>query len=154
MQTIGMILIWLLVIALGITVGAGLYESRVVLPSWASSPPPTWLQSGTSFWAYVSTGPLTLFVILGLIFVWRFEGPAKSWWLAALLLCTAERLVTFTYFIPTMASLQSQREMTPDLAESLARWAFLNHGRHILSAMAWLSSLMALSRLGQSRQLG
>jgi hypothetical protein len=35
------VLLWLFVINLGIAFGAGIYESRVVVPRWESIPPQT-----------------------------------------------------------------------------------------------------------------
>jgi hypothetical protein len=37
--SISQIFLWLFVIALGIEIGAGLYETLVVLPLWTSAPP-------------------------------------------------------------------------------------------------------------------
>ena len=43
------VLFWLFVINLGIALGAGLYESRVVVPRWENIPPPTWTQACVLF---------------------------------------------------------------------------------------------------------
>lgn len=151
MQTLAPALIWLLVIFLGITVGAGLYEARVVVPVWSTTPPETWINTGTAFWALVSTGPLTLIVLVSLIAVWWFDGPARAWWLGALGIVLVERIVTFTYFIPTMIWLQQQGGMSPEVSSTLATWSFINHGRHVLTISAWLLSLKALSLLSTAR---
>ena len=37
--SIAQIFLWLFVIALGITLGAGLYETMVVMPLWDTTPP-------------------------------------------------------------------------------------------------------------------
>ena len=144
-------LLWLLVIFLGIGTGAGLYESRVVVPIWAETPPETWVQTGTAFWAFVSTGPLTLIVLVSLAAVWRFDGPARSWWRAAIGIATVERIATFTYFIPTMVWLQQQTGMSAEVGSTLATWSALNHGRHVLAIAAWLLSLKALSLISAGR---
>lgn len=148
MKRLAPALIWLLVITLGVTVGAGLYEGRIVAPLWARTPPPAWINAGPSFWAFVSTGPLTLVVLVGLVVIRRFDGPSRPWWLAALCVALVERIATFAYFIPTMVSLQQQQALTPEVVSTLATWSFANHGRHILTIAAWLSSLKALSLLG------
>ena len=60
------ILLWLFVINLGIALGAGLYETRVVIPQWANLPPKDWPNTGLLFWAYVTTVPLTLLALANL----------------------------------------------------------------------------------------
>lgn len=57
------ILLWLFVINLGIAFGAGLYEARVVIPSWRNLPPRAWPNTGVLFWVYVTTVPLTLLTL-------------------------------------------------------------------------------------------
>lgn len=153
MQKAGITLIWLLAILLGISVGAGLYEARVVLPGWASSPPATWINSGTRFWAFVSTGPLTLTILAGFAVFWNLEGPALRWWLAALLIALVERAATFSYFIPTMVMLQRQQVLSAEHGETLVQWSKLNYGRHALTIAAWLFALKALSMLGSPTSL-
>jgi hypothetical protein len=56
-QHVTTILLWLFVINLGIAFGAGLYEARVVIPSWKDLPPRTWPNTGLLFWVYVTTVP-------------------------------------------------------------------------------------------------
>ena len=51
------ILLWLFVINLGIALGAGIYEQRIVIPQWENIPPQEWPNTGIEFWAYVTTGP-------------------------------------------------------------------------------------------------
>src|SRR5262245_23676288 len=63
------VLLWLFVINLGIAFGAGLYESRIVVPQWLSFSRDTgyrWnaeaarkADVGLRFWVYVTTLPLT-----------------------------------------------------------------------------------------------
>jgi len=152
MQTLARALVWLLAIILGITVGAGLYEARVVVPVWATTPPNTWINTGTAFWAFVSTGPLTLTIVISLVAIWGYDGPARSWWLAALVIVILERVATFTYFIPTMVWLQQQGRMSAEVSSTLATWSFINHGRHVLAFAAWLLALKALSLLSAAHK--
>jgi hypothetical protein len=151
MQAFAPALVWLLVIVLGISAGAGLYESRIMVPIWANTPPGTWINTGTAFWAFVSTGPLTLIVLVSLAAIWWFDGPARSWWLAALGIVIIERIATFTYFIPTMIWLQQHSGITPEVSSTLATWSFVNHVRHGLTIAAWLISLKALTLLSVGR---
>ena len=48
---------------LGTAFGAGIYESRVVVPEWQNTPPQTWPNTGLEFWVYVTTVPLTLLTL-------------------------------------------------------------------------------------------
>ena len=79
-------LLWLFVINLGIASGAGLYEHRIVLPRWITSDSSGvhWNaeaarrdDTGLRFWAYVTTGPLTLLTIANLFAAWTTSGPAR-----------------------------------------------------------------------------
>ena len=154
MSRVSLALLWLLVVLLGISVGAGLYEARVMLPIWASTAPESWVNTGTRFWVFVSTGPLTLTVLASLWFAWRSTRPVRPWWIAAVAIATIERVATFAYFIPTMASLQGQPVADASAAiATLETWSLLNHGRHLLSISAWLLALKALSLSGQSNTL-
>ncbi|TKT78191.1 DUF1772 domain-containing protein [Aquamicrobium sp. LC103] len=149
MQKPATIILWLFVIFLGISVGAGLYEARIMVPIWRDTPPETWLNTGIAFWAFVTTGPLTLLVLAGLYFSWRSVGPVRPWWLAALVVSVMERIATFAYFIPTMVWLQGQTgDAGAVVASTLETWTLLNHGRHVLSILAWLLALKALSLIG------
>lgn len=152
MQKPAIITLWLFVIFLGISVGAGLYEARIMVPIWYDTPPETWLNTGIAFWAFVTTGPLTLLVLAGLYCAWRSTGPVRPWWLAALAVSVVERIATFAYFIPTMAWLQGQTgDAGAAVTSTLETWTFVNHGRHVLSISAWLLALKALSLLGPVR---
>ena len=67
------IVLWLFVIFGGIAVGAGLYEMRVNVPRWftpaggssasVNVEAITTDDAGRRFWAYVTTGPLTLLTV-------------------------------------------------------------------------------------------
>jgi hypothetical protein len=109
------ILLWLFVINLGIAFGAGLYESRIVVPQWISSSPESrnrWnaeaaqrADTGLKFWVYVTTVPLTLLTTANLLAAWRAWDAIRRWWLIAALTALGERIFTFSYFIPTMLKL-------------------------------------------------
>lgn len=140
------ILLWLLVINLGIAFGAGLYESRVVAPDWANLPPAQWPNTGILFWAYVTTGPLTLLTILNGVAAWRERDPRRRPWLIAVAVLVLERVATFAYFIPTMVALMQQPSTDAAVLATLKQWMLLNHGRHVLTLVAWIFALRALQR--------
>ena len=71
-------------------------------------------------------------------------GPERGWWLAAALVVLVDRILMFSYFIPTLIALMN----APDSVASVAaatRWMSLNYLRHALILGAWLAALKALS---------
>ncbi|HEX6178943.1 MAG TPA: DUF1772 domain-containing protein [Thermoanaerobaculia bacterium] len=153
--------LWLFIIFLGITFGAGLYESRIVVSDWTTAPDGTaaWDSqaaiaddTGRRFWGFVTTGPLTLLAITSLVLAWRTPPPVRSWWLSAAGVSIADRLLTFSYFIPTMVGLMKTADSAAARATA-AQWASLNHLRHVIVLVAWLLALKALSlvRANESR---
>src|SRR5262245_63767412 len=94
-------ILWLFILFLGTTFGAGLYESRISVPRWIT--PDGWDAAaagrddvGRRFWAFVTTLPLTLLTIVSLVQAWA----SRSWWLAAAVTALVERFLTFGYFLP------------------------------------------------------
>jgi hypothetical protein len=154
------VLLWLFVINLGIAFGAGLYEHRIVIPDWipSSEGGAHWSaetaqrdNTGLRFWAFVTTGPLTLLTLANLYAAWRSAGEVRRWWLVAAVAALADRALTFGYFIPTMVGLMG----APDSPESVAiatRWSTFNYARHALVFAAWLAALKTFSLLYQQRR--
>jgi hypothetical protein len=140
------VLLWLFVIDLGIAFGAGLYESRVVIPRWENIPPQTWPNTGLEFWVYVTTVPLTLLTLANLVAAWRDRGPRRYWWFAAVATILVERSATFSYFIPTMIRLMGAEELSQaEVKATLSQWLLLDYGRHLLTLAGWLAALKAFS---------
>lgn len=155
-RSIAKVLLWLFVINLGIAFGAGLYESRIVVPQWLGLSPEgvaRWdaaaavrTNSGLRFWVYVTTVPLTLLTLANLIAAWRTRGRLRRWWLGAALAALADRAFTFAYFIPTMVRLQRATDLSTAEATAIAtQWANLNHLRHAITLAALLAALKAFS---------
>ena len=141
-------LLWLFIIFLGIAFGAGLYESRVVVPMWTSDPPASLASpdSGRRFWAFVTTGPLTLLTVANLVAALQTQGPARGWWLTAAIVTLVERAATFGYFIPTIIRLQRKPTLTQTAVRTaLARWVRLNYVRNTLTLVAWIAALKVLA---------
>jgi hypothetical protein len=139
-----------LVINIGITFGAGLYEHRIVVCRWLPSRPESGIHwdaetarrddTGRRFWAFVTTVSLTLLTVANLFAALRASGAVRGWWLAAALIALVDRAFTFSYFIPTMVGLMR----APDSAESVAvalQWWNLNYLRHAIVLVAWLAAL-------------
>ncbi|HVH66370.1 MAG TPA: anthrone oxygenase family protein [Gemmatimonadales bacterium] len=148
------VLLWLFVINLGVAFGAGLYEHRIVVPRWLRPSAGTGVQwdaaaarqddTGRRFWVFVTTGPLTLLTLASLVAAWRSAGAVRSWWLAAAWIALADRLFTFSYFIPTIVKLMRGSDAA-NAAGRARRWARLNYVRHTLVLAAWLASLRAFA---------
>ena len=157
-DSISRTLLWLFVINLGIALGAGLYESRIVVPRWISASPESgrhWNaeaarhdDTGRRFWAFVTTVPLTLLALANLIVAWRAQGAVRAWWLAAAVAAVVDRAITFAYFIPTMVGLMRASD-SPESVTVATRWARLNHVRLAILLAAWLTALKAFSLVYQ-----
>ena len=142
-----MLLLSLFAIVLGTAFGAGLYESRVVVPLWMSDPPTSLINgpdSGRRFWAVVTTGPLTLLTIANLVAALQYHGPARGWWITAAVVTLVERIATFGYFIPTIIRAQRSTLSQAAVRTTLARWVRLNYVRNVLTLVAWIIGLRVL----------
>jgi hypothetical protein len=150
------ILLWLMVINLGIAFGAGLYEQRIILPQWFVRTPDSVIRvdgaairntdTGRRFWAFVTTIPLTLLTLANLIVAWQSQGQMHEWWLAATAITLVERILTFSYFIPTAIQLMRAETLPSAKVEAMAsQWMKLNYVRTSLGLIAWLAALKALS---------
>jgi len=157
------ILLWLFVINLGIALGAGLYESRIVVPQWIVSPADAVMRwnaeaarranTGLGFWVFVTTVPLTMLTVANLVAAWRARGRTRRWWMSAALAAAAERAFTFAYFVPTMLELMRAESLPEPQAVALAlQWASLNHARHAMVLVAWLAALKTFALLYERRE--
>ncbi len=150
------ILLWLFIINLGIAFGAGLYETRIILPQWfiksqgggyiVNSKAMKETDTGRKFWGMVTTMPLTLLTIANIIVAWQSIGPRHDWWLAASIITLAERTGTFTFFIPKAIKLMNAEKLSQHDASGIASsWIRLNYFRSALNLAGWLLALKALS---------
>lgn len=146
--------LWLFVVNLGITFGAGLYEARIAVPEWIGAAPAyRWngeaarrANVGVRFWVFVTTGPLTLITLANLAAAWSTTGPERPWWLGAALAALVDRIFTFSYFVPAMLKLMREEGLAEPRATALAlRWANLNRVRLGIVLAAWLAALQAFS---------
>lgn len=156
MQNLPEILLWLFVINLGTAFGAGLYETRIVLPQWFTKTPGTGYQlnskamnetdTGRKFWGMVTTVPLTLLTIANLILACQSSGHRHDWWLAASLIVLIERIGTFAFFIPTAIKLMQAESLSQSKISSLVvLWMRLNYVRNMLTLVGWLMALYVIS---------
>jgi hypothetical protein len=85
------LLLLLFIINLGTSFGAGLYETKIILPRWFSKSAMSGYaihtdvmqqtDVGRSFWAFVTTGPLTLLTLVNLAVALQATAPRHDWWL-------------------------------------------------------------------------
>lgn len=151
-------LLWLFVIDLGIALGAGLYEHRVMFPEWFHHDDSGGISvhgevmrrvdSGRRFWAFVTTLPLTLLTLISLVAAWQSRGSLREWWLTAAVITLIERVGTFFYFIPTAMKLMSAETLPHSRAGAMAAsWKQLNVVRIALNFAGLLAALQAFSWL-------
>ncbi len=155
------VLLWLFVIALGITMGGGIYEARVIMPLWGAAPPHSVIayyqhnvanpkfapDQGGNFWIIVT--PLTTLLAMAvLISAYWTRGVHRKWRIAAAALAITVHVFTFTWFVPNIIRLSDGHVLTmrPDELSSLANlWINLNWIRATLLMIAWLVAMRAMT---------
>lgn len=154
--------LWLFVIFLGITFGAGMFESRISVRGWttAADGTPEWDvaaarfdDTGRRFWVYVTSVPLTLLTLASLGLAWRSGGALRKWWMAAAVAALLDRISTFAYFIPTMVGLLGTPD-SPAARATAAQWANVNYARHAIVLAAWLLALQAFATFYRTDRAG
>ncbi|MET0754069.1 MAG: DUF1772 domain-containing protein [Pyrinomonadaceae bacterium] len=155
------ILLWLFVISLGIELGAGLYETLVVMPMWAAAPPDSVLEyyrhnaanpqftlnAGGRFWMF-ATPLVGLTAIAALLSGLKTRSEHRKWRVAGTILAIIVVISTFAWFVPNIIKLFSEAvtRMSADEITSLTNWwVRLNWVRAVLYAAGWLAALRALS---------
>ena len=151
-------LLWLFIINLGIAFGAGLYESRIVFPRWFDgfhwdAAAARADDTGLRFWVYVTTGPLTLVTLANLVAAFRHRGLARPWWLGAGVAALADRVFTFSFFIPTMIAMMGNDVVPSDAVERARQWESLNYARHAIVLLAWLLALKAFAAFNREGRI-
>jgi len=159
--SIAQIFLWLLVVALGIEIGAGLYETFVVMPLWSSAPPDSVtayykhnaanpqfaLNAGGRFWMF-ATPLVGLLAMATLLSGLPMRPQHRKWRIAGTILALVVVVSTFAWFRPNIIRLHSKdvMAMSADELTSLTNWwVGLNWVRVVLYSAGWLSALRALS---------
>jgi hypothetical protein len=144
------VLLWLFVVNLSITFGAGLYESRITVPQWLSFSPDSGYRwnAAAARQADVDTLSLSLLTVASLIAAWWAREPVRHWWLGAAAVALVERAMTGAYFIPTMVKLMQNQDLPESQAATKAlQWMRLGYVRLAVVLVAWLAALKAFSLL-------
>src|SRR5690606_5087356 len=103
--------------------------------------------TGLRFWAFVSSGPLTLVTLVNLVLVFRAAKPLRNVWLAGVSVGLGERIFTFAYFIPQMITLMSGELPQAEAVPLAQQWENLNFVRHGLLSATWVLSLKVFSTI-------
>lgn len=151
---VGRYALWALVVGLGIQTGAGLFETRVLVPLWASAPPasvvaynaqPLRPDTGRRFWLLL-TPTVGLISLINLVLAWLSRGAQRAWWLGAAATAVAVVAVTFAYFVPVLLWLvRADERPAGQVAAKVRWWVRLNWLRVLALVLAWLAALKALS---------
>jgi hypothetical protein len=149
--------LWLFVIVLGLDIGAGLYESRIVVPLWANGVPATLaagnpfarvaIDGGVRFWAYMTT-TVAILAVAALIFGLRTQPPQRTWQTVATVAELVAVAMTLLYFRPTLIRLfmgHGAGLSTEAIASTVQMWVRLSFVRIALSFGAWCVALRALA---------
>jgi hypothetical protein len=152
-----LITLWLFVIALGLDLGAGLYEARIVVPLWAGGVPETLaagnpygrvaIDAGIRFWAHM-TSAVALFAILALVFGFRAPAAPRAWRSFAAVAELGAVAMTLLYFRPTLVRLfmgHGAGMSAEVIASTVKRWVMWSNVRIAISLVAWCAALRALS---------
>ena len=134
---------------LSVAFGAGLYETRIVLPLWfhkttngnyrVNFEAMRNIDTGRKFWGFVTTIPLTLLTIANLVFAFQSTAPLHDWWISAAFIILIERIGTFAFFIPTAIKLQKGENLSVSKTTSLVSWWIrLNYVRNAFTLVALL----------------
>jgi hypothetical protein len=138
---------------LGIELGAGIYEMRVLVPLWSSSPPhsiiaydaqPLRPDPGRNFWIFATTF-LGLVSIANLFPAWRSTGMRRRWWLFGAGLTVLVIISTFGYFVPTLLKIHGRDLPAGEVIAMTNWWVRLNWLRAALVFIAWVATLRAFS---------
>ncbi len=154
------IILWLFVVLLGIEVGAGLYETVVLIPMWLGGAPDSAikyyelyaanpqfaLRAGEKFWIFFT--PLVgLLAIATFLTSFKTSPKHRKWRLIGSGLSIFIVAATFAWFVPNIMRLTFDvPNMSAEAIATTAKWwVNLNYVRCVLAVTALLCTLRALS---------
>jgi Domain of unknown function (DUF1772) len=155
-RPIAALTLWLFVIGTSLILGAGLYESLVVVPFWSAGAPASLaegnpllqvhIRAGHVFWQYF-TPALGLIAVLALLT--SFGAPPRhlAWRLAATGLLLLVSVATLLYFRPALIEMVVNHGagLTPKaLTAEVRRWVVLDWVRTIAVAASLAMGIRAL----------
>ena len=148
--------LWVLVISLGILIGATIFEAIVITPLWAGSPPESvrgWnenpryaIENGKFFVLIVL--PLLISSLASLISGWNQPSPRRKWLIVAAVCTLIGFVATGSFFVPILTEtifVRGEGLSDAQIVEKVSTWVTYNWGRMALQTFGWLAALRALS---------
>lgn len=141
--------------SVGMGIGGGLYEARVVYPNWATDPTPEGLReklvssgqagAGRRYWPLISPTS-ALLAILNAFFAWHQTGLVRTLWLVSSVSIILKSVGTYGYFVPTLIGRIAKPETmnTPTLRRVVGTWTALSPLRVLVETFAWITGIWAL----------
>jgi hypothetical protein len=144
-----------LIFLVGIGIGGGIYETRVVYPNWINVPTTNGLseklassgQAGAAhrYWPLISPTS-ALLAVVNAFFAWHQSGLVRTLWLTSSLAIVFKSAGTYGYFVPTYI----RRIAKPKLMDAMAlrrvvhTWTNLSPLRILVETFAWITGVWAL----------
>ena len=150
MGRLSWILLFLLVVMLGIEIGASIYEARVLVPDWTGLLPKSFweyiaerirLGPDRRFWAY-STPLVSLLGIANLIAAWcnkTISSKQRKWWLLGAGVTVMMIIAPFAYFMPMLNRMEDAGQFAPS-ADEIHWWVRLSWLRAGAYIVAWFAT--------------
>jgi hypothetical protein len=153
--TTDQVLLCMFIFSLGVGIGGGLYETRVVYPNWAKDPTPDGLaeklissgQAGAArrYWPLVSPAS-ALLAIVNVFLAWHQVGVVRNLWLMSSIAIVLKSMGTYGYFVPTyIRRIANPRTMDALTLQRLVRqWTGLSPLRVVAETFAWITGMWAI----------
>jgi hypothetical protein len=86
-----------------------------------------------------------LLAIVNLVLAWQYTGNAHTAWLTAALIIVMNRVITFSYFVPTMVRKFEHPEKldAARLKKGVSLWTSLSPVRVGVEFVAWVTAMYA-----------
>lgn len=143
------------IFSIGMGIGGGIYETRVVYPNWTKEPTPNGLceklvssgQAGAvrRYWPLISPSS-ALLALVNAFFAWHQSGLVRNLWLTSSLAIVFKSAGTYGYFVPTYI----RRIAKPETMDVMAlrsvvnTWTNLSPLRVLVETFAWIAGIWAL----------
>ena len=149
------ILLCTFIFSVGVGIGGGLYETRVVYPNWAKAPTPEGLseklissgQAGAArrYWPLVSPAS-ALLAILNVFLAWHQAGVVRNLWLMSSIAIVLKSLGTYGYFVPTYVRCIAKPGTLDALTlqRLVRKWTGLSPLRIVAETFAWITGMWAI----------
>jgi hypothetical protein len=148
----------LLLIMMGLEIGAGLFDALVIVPLWSHDPQAAhvfWManpqfapQPGPHWWMF-STPATGLLALCTLFLAGRLPRPQRKLLRIGAALAFALVALTFAWYVPLLLQLQGPQVLAwaPDVAShKAALWVGWNWVRAFAYILAWLFVIRAATR--------